>query len=59
MKVRKFRILRLRHHVSMVELGRACGVSAQRGEKLDTLQQEYIACKNSLMERVGEYEYEL
>ena len=30
MKVRKFRILRLRHHVSMVELGRACGVSAQR-----------------------------
>ena len=27
MKVRKFRILRLRHHVSMVELGRACGVS--------------------------------
>jgi len=24
MKVRKFRILRLRHHVSMVELGRAC-----------------------------------
>ena len=89
MKVRKFRILRLRHHVSMVELGRACSVSAQRiselelsenkpsaetvqkiqsgfesiiaqrGEKLDTLQQEYIACKNSLMERVGEYEYEL
>ena len=89
MKVRKFRILRLRHHVSMVELGRACGVSAQRiselelsenkpsaetvkkiqsgfeaiiaqrGEKLDTLHQEYIACKNSLMERVGEYEYEL
>ena len=30
MKVRKFRILRLRHHVSMVELGRACGVSAWR-----------------------------
>ncbi len=89
MKVRKFRILRLRHHVSMVDLGRACGVSAQRiselelsenkpsaetvqkiqsgfesiiaqrGEKLDTLHQEYIACKNSLMERVGEYEYEL
>ena len=89
MKVRKFRILRLRHHISMVELGRACGVSAQRiselelgestpeaetvqkvqtgfetiiarrGEKLDTLQQEYITCKNSLMERVGEYEYEL
>ncbi len=89
MKVRKFRILRLRHHISMVELGQACGVSAQRiselelgestpeaetvqkiqtgfetiivrrGEKLDTLQKEYIACKNSLMERVGEYEYEL
>ena len=89
MKVRKFRILRLRYHISMVELGRACGVSAQRiselelgestpeaetaqkiqtgfetiiarrREKLDTLQQEYIACKNSLMERVGEYEYEL
>ena len=87
MKVRKFRILRLRHHVSMVELGRACGVSAQRISELelsenkpsaetvqkiqsgfesiiaqrglDTLQQEYIACKNSLMERVGEYEYEL
>ena len=34
-------------------------IIAQRGEKLDTLQQEYIACKNSLMERVGEYEYEL
>ena len=89
MKVRKFRILRLRHHISMVELGRACGVSAQRiselelgestpeaetvqkvrsgfeaiitrrGEKLCTLQQEYAACKDSLMERVGEYEYEL
>ena len=34
MKVRKFRILRLRHHVSMVELGRACGVSAQRISEL-------------------------
>ena len=34
-------------------------IIAQRGEKLDTLQQEYTACKNSLMERVGEYEYEL
>ena len=34
-------------------------IIAQRGEKLDTLQQDYIACKNSLMERVGEYEYEL
>ncbi len=34
-------------------------IIAQRGEKLDTLHQEYIACKNSLMERVGEYEYEL
>ena len=89
MKVRKFRILRLRHHVSMVELGWACGVSAQRiselelsenkpsaetvqkiqsgfetiiaqrSEKLDTLRQDYDSCKNSLMERVGEYEYEL
>ena len=89
MKVRKFRILRLRHHVSMVELGRACGVSAQRiselelsenkpsaetvqkiqsgfesilaqrGEKLGLLRQDYDSCKNSLMERVGEYEYEL
>lgn len=89
MKVRKFRILRLRHHVSMAELGRACGVSAQRiselelsestpeaetvqkiqdgfeaiiaqrGEKLRTLRQEFDSCKNSLMERVGEYEYEL
>ena len=89
MKVRKFRILRLRHHVSMAELGRACGVSAQRiselelsenkpaaetvqkiqdgfesiiaqrGEKLGTLRQEYEDCKDSLMERVGEYEYEL
>ena len=89
MKVRKFRILRLRHHVSMVELGRACGVSAQRiselelsestpeaetvqkiqngfealltlrGEQLAALRQEYADCKNSLMERVGEYEYEL
>ena len=89
MKVRKFRILRLRHHVSMVELGRACGVStqriselelsenrpsaetvqkiqsgfeaiiAQRGEKLGALWQDYDSCKNSLMERVGEYEYEL
>ena len=35
MKVRKFRILRLRHHVSMVELGRACGVSAQRISELE------------------------
>ena len=34
-------------------------IIAQRGKKLDTLHQEYIACKNSLMERVGEYEYEL
>lgn len=89
MKVRKFRILRLRHHISMVELGRACGISAQRiselelskstpeaetvqkiqsgfelllaqrGEKLDALRQEYSACKDTLMERVGEYEYEL
>ena len=89
MKVRKFRILRLRHHVSMVELGWACGVSAQRiselelienkpsaetvqkiqsgfesiiaqrGEKLGLLRQDYASCKNSLMERVGEYEYEL
>ena len=89
MKVRKFRILRLRHHVSMVELGQACGVSAQRiselelsenkpsaetvqkiqsgfesiiaqsGEKLGLLRQDYDSCKNSLMERVGEYEYEL
>ena len=35
MKVRKFRILRLRHHVSMVELGRACGLSAQRISELE------------------------
>ena len=89
MKVRKFRILRLRHHVSMVELGRACGVSAQRiselelsenkpsaetvqkiqsgfeallalrGEQLAALRREYADCKDTLMERVGEYEYEL
>ena len=89
MKVRKFRILRLRHQISMAELARVCGVSAQRiselelsestpeaetvqkiqngfetiiaqrGEKLDTLRQDYDSCKNSLMERVGEYEYEL
>ena len=76
MKVRKFRILRLRHHVSMVELGRACEnkpsaetvqkiqsgfetIIAQRGEKLGLLRQDYDSCKNSLMERVGEYEYEL
>ena len=89
MKVRKFRILRLRHHVSMVELGRACGVSAQRiselelsestpeaetvqkiqngfealltlrGEQLAALRREYADCNDTLMERVGEYEYEL
>ena len=89
MKVRKFRILRLRHHVSMVELGRACGLSAQRISELELsegvpeqetiqkiqngferiltermedaerLRQDYDSCKNSLMERVGEYEYEL
>lgn len=81
MKVRKFRILRLRHHVSMVELGRACGVSAQRiselelsenkpsaetvqkiqsgfeaiiaqrGEKLDTLQQEYTQTHHARQEK--------
>lgn len=89
MKVRKFRILRLRHHISMVELGRACGVSAQRiselelgtgtaeastvqkiqvgferilaerTERTDALRREYEACKDTLMEPVGEYEYEL
>lgn len=89
MKVRKFRILRLRHHISMVELGRACGISAQRISELElskstpevetvqkiqsgfvrilderagraaALRQEYEACKDTLMERVGEYEYEL
>lgn len=89
MKVRKFRILRLRHHISTVELGRACGVSAQRISELElsestpeaetvqkiqsgftrilderadraaALRQEYEACKDTLMDRVGEYEYEL
>lgn len=89
MKVRKFRILRLRHHVSMVELGRACGVSAQRISELElsegvpeqeTIQKiqngferiltermedaerlhlEYQRCRNALMQRVGEDEYEL
>ena len=34
-------------------------IIAQRGEKLGTLRQDYDSCKNSLMERVGEYEYEL
>ena len=89
MKVRKFRILRLRHHVSMIELGRACGVSAQRISELElsegvpeqeTIQKiqngferiltermedaerlhlEYQRCRNALMQRVGEDEYEL
>ena len=89
MKVRKFRILRLRHHVSMVELGRACGLSAQRISELElsesvpeqeTIQKiqngferiltermedaerlhlEYQRCRNALMQRVGEDEYEL
>ena len=89
MKVRKFRILRLRHHVSMVELGRACGLSAQRVSELElsegvpeqeTIQKiqngferiltermedaerlhlEYQRCRNALMQRVGEDEYEL
>ena len=89
MKGRKFRILRLRHHVSMVELGRACGLSAQRISELElsegvpeqeTIQKiqngferiltermedaerlhlEYQRCRNALMQRVGEDEYEL
>ena len=89
MKVRKVRILRLRHHVSMVELGRACGLSAQRISELElsegvpeqeTIQKiqngferiltermedaerlhlEYQRCRNALMQRVGEDEYEL
>ena len=89
MKVRKFRILRLRHHVSMVELGRACGLSAQRISELELsegvpeqetiqiiqngferiltermedaerLHLEYQRCRNALMQRVGEDEYEL
>ena len=89
MKVRKFRILRLRHHVSMVELGWACGLSAQRISELElsegvpeqeTIQKiqngferiltermedaerlhlEYQRCRNALMQRVGEDEYEL
>ena len=89
MKVRKFRILRLRHHVSMVELGRACGLPAQRISELElsegvpeqeTIQKiqngferiltermedaerlhlEYQRCRNALMQRVGEDEYEL
>ena len=89
MKVRKFRILCLRHHVSMVELGRACGLSAQRISELElsegvpeqeTIQKiqngferiltermedaerlhlEYQRCRNALMQRVGEDEYEL
>lgn len=89
MKVRKFRILRLRHHVSMVELGRACGLSAQRISELElsegvpeqeTIQKiqngferiltermedaerlhlEYQRCRNALIQRVGEDEYEL
>lgn len=89
MKVRKFRILRLRHHVSMVELGRACGLSAQRISELELsegvpeqetiqkiqngferiltermedaerLQLEYQGCRDALMQRVGEDEYEL
>ena len=89
MKVRKFRILRLRHHVSMVELGRACGLSAQRisevelsegvpeqetiqkiqngferilterMEDAERLHLEYQRCRNALMQRVGEDEYEL
>ena len=89
MKVRKFRILRLRHHVSMVELGRACGLSAQRISELELsegvpeqetiqkiqngferiltermedaerLQLEYQRCRDALMQRIGEDEYEL
>ena len=45
MKVRKFRILRLRHHVSMVELGRACGVSAQRISELELSENKQIIIK--------------
>ena len=89
MMVRKFRILRLRHQISMAELAKVCGVSAQRiselelsestpeaetvqniqngfealltlrGEQLASLRREYADCKDTLMERVGEYEYAL
>ena len=46
MKVRKFRILRLRHHVSMVELGRACGVSAQR---ISELERNWACCGRTMI----------
>ena len=52
MKVRKFRILRLRHHVSMVELGRACGVSAQRISELELSENKPSLLPLTLMPKI-------
>ena len=66
MKVRKFRILRLRHHVSMVELETIQKIQngferilTERMEDAERLHLEYQRCRNALMQRVGEDEYEL
>lgn len=39
-KVRKFRLLRMKHHVSLAELAEAAGVSVQRVNQLE-LDMEY------------------
>lgn len=35
MQVRKLRVLRLKYHISLVELSRACGISPQRISEIE------------------------
>ncbi len=90
MKVRKMRLFRIKHRISLSELARFCGVSSQyiseielnpepklgketsarllaafssvveeRNHGLMCLQQDFLNCKDTLLDAVEETTYEL
>lgn len=90
MKVRKMRLFRIKHRISLAELARFCGVSSQyiseielnpepklgkeasarliaafssvvegRNHETMRLQQDFLNCKDTLLDSVEETAYEL
>ena len=90
MKVRKMRLFRIKHRISLSELARFCGVSSQyiseielnpepklgketsakllaafssvieeRDREMVCLQQDFLNCKDTLLDAVEETTYEL
>lgn len=90
MKVRKMRLFRIKHRISLSELARFCGVSSQyiseielnpepklgketsarllaafssvikdRDREMVSLQQDFLNCKDTLLDAVEETTYEL